>query len=436
MVKKLFALIFIFYSSLAVAETIKTDVLVIGNGPGAVAAAIQSSRSKLKTVLLVNGSWMPTLQGKNMITLTDNSNLPSGIWGEFRRQIHQFYKSKPAYDTTYNAPLQFEPFTGAGILKKIADTTSRLTLKLDAPYKTVEKDGTGWEVAYTQNGKIYYVKTKTLIDATEGNEVTKLAGASLLPPLTYNDNLYRTSIVAGDELRVPVNSAGTPLNLTGWRFIPMGLLVVKNADNLFVTENVLNNKPNLPMQMAIGQGAGTMAAFCAFFKTTSKNLKVRAIQSELLDFKGYLLPFDDVNPQDRYFRAIQQVAVTGLLKGVVKNADNQQAAYLFMPDSAVYTAEIKPVLTEIYSRAFIWFNNAKPGIKFTTKDLLSFISEITLSEPEAFRLTMQKDWKERYRFKSDFDLNHVVTRREFAILANQYLNPFARTVDLTGRIIN
>jgi hypothetical protein len=190
------------------------------------------------------------------------------------------------------------------------------------------------------------------------------------------------------------------------------------------------------MQMAIGQGVGTMAAFCAFFKTTSKSLKVRAIQGELLDFKGYLLPFDDVNPKDRYFRAIQQIAVTGLLKGVVKNKDNGQTEYLFMPDSAVYTAEIKPVLTEIYSRAFIWFNNAKPDVKFTIGNLLSFISEITLSEPLTFQKTMQSDWKSKYRFKSDFDLNHFITRREFAILANQYLNPFARTVDLTGRMIN
>lgn len=436
MVKKLFVLIIVFYSSFTFAETIKTDVLVIGNGPGAIAAAIQSSRSKLKTVLLVNGGWLPMLQSKSMITIGANSNLPSGIWGEFRKQIHQFYKSTPGYDTTYAAPLRFEPFTGAGILKKIADTTSRLTLKLDAPYKTIEKDGTGWEVAYTQNGKLYYVKAKTLIDATDGNEVTKLAGASLPPALAYGDNLYRTSIAAGDDLLMPGTVTGNASNPSASHFIPMSSLVVRNADNLFVTENVLHSQPNLPMQMVIGQGVGTMAAFCAFFKTTSKNLKVRAIQSELLDFKGYLLPFDDIDPKDRYFRAIQQIAVTGLLKGVVKQEDNGQTGYLFMPDSAVYTTEIKPVLTEIYSRSFIWFNNTKPGVKFTTGNLLSFISEITLSEPQTFQKTMQRDWKGKYRFKSDFDLNHVITRREFAILANQYLNPFARTIDLTGRMVN
>lgn len=436
MVKKLFALIIFFYASTAVAETIKTDVLVIGNGPGAVAAAIQSSRSKLKTVLLVNGSWMPMLQGKNMITIDDNCNLPSGFWGEFRKHIHQFYKNKPGYDTTYTAPLQFEPFTGAGILRKIADTTTRLTLKLEAPFKTIAKDGTGWEVSYTQNGKIYYVKAKALIDATDNSELVKMAGATLPSALAYNDNLYRTSIVAGDALAVPLNIAGKGIDPADSHFLPMSLLVVRDVDNLFVTENVLHNKPCLPVQMAIGQGAGTMAAYCAFFKTTSKNLKVRAIQGELLDFRGYLLPFDDINPKDHYFRSIQQIAVTGLLKGAVQKSDDGQAQYLFMPDSAVYTAEIKPALTEIYSRAFIWFNNAKPGIKFTTGNLLSFISEITLTDPQTFQLTMQKEWKGKYKFKSDFDLNHDITRREFAILANQYLNPFARTVDLTGRMIN
>lgn len=436
MVKKLFALIIIFYSSVAFAETIKTDVLVIGNGPGAVAAAIQSSRSKLKTVLLVNGSWMPKLQGKNMITVDDNRTIPSGFWGEFRKQVHQFYKSKPGYDTTYTAPLQFEPFTGAGILKKIADTTTRLTLKLDAPYKTIEQDGTGWQVAYTQNGKVCYIKARTLIDATDGSELVKMAGASTPPMLAYNDNLFRTSIAAGDDLTAPVNVAGKRVNDAESRFIPMSSLVVKNADNLFVTESVLPSDGNLPMQMAIGQGAGTMAAYCAFFKTTTKNLKVRAIQGELLDFKGYLLPFDDINPKDRYFRAIQQIAVTGLLKGVVKKDDGKDVEYLFMPDSAVYTAEIKPVLTEIYTRAFIWFNNAKPASKFTVGNLLSLISEITLSEPQSFQATMQKEWRNKYKFPSNFDVNRAVTRREFAILANQFLNPFGRTVDLTGRIIN
>ncbi|MFD2147718.1 S-layer homology domain-containing protein [Mucilaginibacter antarcticus] len=155
----------------------------------------------------------------------------------------------------------------------------------------------------------------------------------------------------------------------------------------------------------------------------------------MLDFKGYLLPFDDINPTDSYFKAIQQIAATGLLKGKQNIADGR-AQFLFMPDSAVTTAEIKPVLSELYSRAFIWFANNKPAGQFTVANLLSFISEITLTEPKNLKSIMLRDWKNKYKFSTEFDTERAVTRREFAILANQYINPFSRAVDLNGRVIN
>jgi hypothetical protein len=428
--KKLITLILILVLNwcFVFAETIKTDVLVIGSGASAVSAAIQSSRSKLKTVLLVKGAWLEAMQDKGMVTVTANSKLPSGLWGEFRRQVNQLYKTTSGYDTSYHAPLKFEAFAGAGILKKIADTSQRLVVKLNAPFTTVEKDGTGWKVAYTHDGRTDYIKAKALVDATETAEVVTAVGATLPSLTVYGNNLYRTSIATGDDL-LSHGVGNTPA------YIPMSALVVKDADNLFITDKALVVNASLPLQMAIGQGVGTMAAYCAFFKTTTKNLRVRIIQGELLDFKGYLLPFDDVNPTDRYFKAIQQIAATGLLKGSQKLKDNR-TQFLFMPDSAVNTNEVKPVLTEIYSRAFIWFNDTKPAAQFTVGNLLSFISEITLSEPKSFRITMQKDWKTKYKFDTDFDLDRPVKRREFAILANQFLNPFARTVDLSGRMVN
>lgn len=436
MFKKLLCLIVFLNAYCAIAETIKTDVLVIGGGASAVTAAIQSSRSKLKTVLLVKGLWLEGMQDKGMVTITANRNLPAGLWGEFRRHVQQLYKGTPGYDTAYNAPLKLEPFAGAGILKKMADTTKRLTLKLNTPYTAIEKDGTGWKISITQNGRTDYIKAKAVVDATENGEIVTMAGATFPPLTTDGDNLYRTSIVSGDNLGVQGTSkAKTASSSIPTYYVPMSAFVVKDADNLFITEKALLIKASLPVQMATGQGVGTMAAYCAFFKTTTKNLKVRPVQTELLDFKGYLLSFDDVDSSDRYFRAIQQVAVTGLLKGTQKIKDNQ-VRFLFMPDSAVNSVEIKPVLNEIYSRAFIWFNNIKPAEKLTIGNTLSFISEITLADPELFRIKMQKEWKTKYKFNSEFDLNQPITRREFAILANQYINPFARTVDMTGRMVN
>ena len=61
MVKKLLVIILLFSSCLAYGETIKTDVVVIGNNSSAIAAAIQSGRSKVKTLLLLNGPWLEEL---------------------------------------------------------------------------------------------------------------------------------------------------------------------------------------------------------------------------------------------------------------------------------------------------------------------------------------------------------------------------------------
>ncbi|HEY0246444.1 MAG TPA: FAD-dependent oxidoreductase [Mucilaginibacter sp.] len=423
MVKKLLLLLLL-YSSCACAETIKTDVLVIGGSVSGVSAAIQCARSKVKTILLLPGEWMEDgMPAGNNFTIHTSRNLPSGLWGEFRERINEFYKATPGYDTAYNAPLTFERVAGTGILKKIADTVKNLTIKLNAPFTTIKKDGTGWEISITANGNTDIIKAKVLIDATEKGEVISKAGATLPPVFEIGKNtgeLYRTSIATSDLLPN--------------YYIPLQAVIIKDADNLLVTEKILpvsGNMEYLPVQLNLGQGAGTVAAYIAFFKTTTKNLRVRIIQQELLDFKGYLLPFADVKPGDRYIRAVQQIGATGLLKGIQKAND-----LLFMPNATVTTAEVKPVLTEIYTRAFLWFNKVNPGEKFTVANMVSFISEIRLMDPKNSYLTIQHDWKTKYQFNSDFDLNHPVTRMEFAVLINEYLNPFARTVDVTGNVVN
>src|SRR4051812_38051828 len=132
MIKRLAGLLFFFTFSFAYGGTIKTDVLVIGGGPAGVAAAIQSARSKVKTLLIEQG---PGLGGRMIsgseCVLEANRNLPSGIWGEFRSRVIDQYKSKPGYDTAYNAALRFEPSVGAEILKKITDTVKNLSVKLN-----------------------------------------------------------------------------------------------------------------------------------------------------------------------------------------------------------------------------------------------------------------------------------------------------------------
>ncbi len=443
MVKKLLVFILLFGCGLTYAETIKTDVVVIGNGTSAIAAAIQSGRSKVKTLLLLNGPWLEELSLQKMITLNDPTYAPSGIWEEVDKELREFYKKTPGYDTL-SKTLKFEPFAAGAALKRMADTVKMLTSKINVSYTSVEKDGTGWKLEIVIKGEKVTIKAKVLIDGTEDGEMITKAGATLPPDIkTWMDkgasDLYRTSIASGTY---EVNAQEGPDNYPHGPvyYIPLTAVAVKDADNLLTLNKTLFPKGayNLTAKIAIGQAVGATAAFCAFFKTTTKKLDVRVIQIELLDFKSSLLYFTDIERSDPYYRSIQQIAVTGLLKGMQVNvADGKKMEYFeFMPDMPVYTKEIKPVLTEIYSRVFLWMNKEQPGEKFTVGNLLSLISEITLADPNDFKIVMQKAWKAEYRFKSDFELNKPLTRREFAILANQYLNPFARAVDINGKTLN
>jgi len=439
MVKKIAALFLFFNCAIACAQTIKTDVLVIGGSPSGVAAAMQCARSKVKTMLIESSGQLCPLAGTEV---PSDRNLPSGIWGEFRRRIIQHYHNIQGYDTTYNAVLTFEADTAAAILNRMADTVKNLTIKLNTAFAAIKKDDDRWEVTITTDGKTETIKTRVVIDATDDGAVVKKAGGtiSIINVLenTAGSKKYRTSIAMGDDIMIRFDTIAPKTNYPPFPayFVPVKAIAAHGVDNLLAIGQLFEGTGAiyLPLQLTLGQGAGVTAAYCAFFKTTTDNLNVRIIQGELLDFKGYILPFNDIGT-DPYWRAIQQVCATGMLKGVEKTVEGNPQ-FLFMPDSAVTTAEVKPYLLEIYTRAFIWFNQEKPGEKFTIGNLLSFMSELTLTDPDNMRKSISKAWGPQYKFATPFDVDRPITRREFAILANKYLNPFARAVDLDGRVVN
>ncbi|MFI5137368.1 MAG: FAD-dependent oxidoreductase [Sphingobacteriales bacterium] len=458
MIKKLIAIFLFSNCSLLYAQTIKTDVLVIGGSAGGVAAAIQSAGSKVKTILAEEDT-IPALFEKEaghadagvvaqgeMSVIKEDRNLASCLWGEFRKRLKESRKGEKGLDTTDNSPLTVDSWSCSEILKKMTDTVKKLAVYKNIIVTAIKKDNDFWDVSVTQNGKTKLIKTRVVIDATPGGRIARLTGASY-PRLDSllneaGSKLYRTSIAMGDgiagESHHDITAGKENYPPSPSYCIPMKAVIAKGVDNLLSTEILFpanNNLLYLPRQLILGQGVGTIAAYCAFFKTTTNNLKVRIIQGELLDFKGHLLPFTDIPQNDADWRAIQQVCATGLLKGV-QQVSSDKAQFLFNPDLPVSTSEVQPVLTEIYTRAFLWFGKEKPGDKFTVGNLLSFISDYTLTDPSTLKVRMQKDWKTRYKFKHDFDLNRQVSRREFAVLANSFLNPFARIVDLNGRLVN
>ncbi len=602
-------LLTVLLNSSVFAQTIKTDVLVIGGGAAGVAAGTQSARSGVKTIILEPGPWLGgSLTSGGMCVVEGNRNFPSGIWGEFRKRVNEYYKTTPGFDTASNAVLRFEPSVGAAILKRITDTVKNLTVRLNTSFTGIKKDGTGYEVTTKINGENTIIKAQVVVDGTETADVaaklgvpfdvgfeseaqsgekwapkeaspiiqnmtwiailkdygraadrtipkpegydetlysslqsknlkqtlessrlpndkfmlkikgvndypiqisdfnsaqkeaaykkarlrtlglvyylqTKLGFKNIsidnleftttdhLPYLPYirevrrskgvirmvlddiytpynrSSKLYRTSIGIGDaapgQHLLPLGSAPeTNYGTFPAYSIPAGAVIVKDFDNFLVTEKALsvthlvNASTMYPsVQMTVGQGIGSIAAYCAFFKTTTKSLKIRLIQNEILAYHGYLMPFIDVKQTDPQFIAIQKIGVTGLLQGVQKPSGGA-APVFFQPDSVVKTAEVKPVLSEIYTRSFLWFNKYKPGEFFTINNMLSFIQELNLRDDKNFRLQIQNDWKAKLHLNTAFDLARPITRREFAALADVYLKPFDRSVDLTGKLIN
>ena len=78
-------------------RTIKTEVLVIGGGVGGTAAAIQSARLGVKTVLVEPTTMLGGMLTAAGVSCTDgNDHLPSGIWEEFRQALYQHYGRKTA----------------------------------------------------------------------------------------------------------------------------------------------------------------------------------------------------------------------------------------------------------------------------------------------------------------------------------------------------
>ncbi|GAB3931107.1 FAD-dependent oxidoreductase [Mucilaginibacter myungsuensis] len=605
MVKKLLLIVLFLTPITLFAETIRTDVLVVGGTASGVAAAIQSARSQVKTLLIEPTPWLGgEMTAGGMSILDANPKLSSGIWAEFRKRVRDFYKRTPGYDTTSTAPLKFEPYTGAAVLKRICDTVNHLTLKLNTPYLTAKRDSGKWVLTVLIDGKEATIKAKVLVDATPNGDIAALAGAKLvsgfdskqdtgesLAPETaspiiqdvtwiavvkefeknaiylmpkpaeydparyvalktknikkmleegrlpnnkfqikwtentygtsvaqmsiegriayyktlrlhtlglvyylqnelgfrnigiddsefpssdhlpfipyireyrrsigqtrmttreiytpYVNNLYRTSIAVGDApftqqyadpLAPKINYPPMPAYT-----VPLGAVVDKDIPNLVVTEkamsvtHLVNASTSYPsVQMAIGQGAGTVAAYCAFFDLNTKQLDVRKIQIEATLYGSMIYPYADIPQTDRYYRAVQQVTGTGLLKQVQELNGNKMDV-VFKPDSTVNTADIKPIMLETYTRAFIWFGKNKPAETFAVGDLVSYISDHTLTDPKTLKNMMQRQWHDYYKFKQPFDMQRPVTRYEFAVLVNRYLNPFARSVDVTGKIVN
>ncbi|WP_026897568.1 FAD-dependent oxidoreductase [Daejeonella oryzae] len=416
-----YSLIFLFtlFSIPSFSQTTRTDVVVSGNTAGALAAAIQASRSGVKTILLSSETEISTaLTAKDIDYLNKIRNHFSGKKG-----------SKPAVaDSLLSKNLSSRELSQ--LIKGITDTVKNLTVLLNTDFRKIEKNGKGWEIKLT-SGKS--VKTDVLVDASSDFKASSLLninpGKTILSLSASTDKnqylskVYRTSVGYGELITENGSRSEFPVPLAS--LLPSGIenfIIVPRGEGKFV-----------PVSMSAGQAAGASAAFCAFFKTTTKNLNIRVIQGELLAFESRMVPFADIDFKDRDAMAFQHIALTGLINLKTAKADSTEQ-FIFDTLGTVSAAELRIPMKEFYSRSQIWFADNKME-ELSIEDVINLFM-FSVARGEELRKEIEKGWKDSFKFSTKYEPKRAINRREFAVLADKYLQPFNVRVDLSGNLMN
>lgn len=373
--------LFTLITTLALADE-KTDVIVLGSNPSAMAAGIQSARSGVKTI------WISPTAMKAEFSLADTLNGRTGIWAELLKHV----KANPEIPSEQ-------------LLKSFTDTIRNLTI-IQNGIRKIERSGKGWEVKLI-NGR--ELKCQILVDAGNHIKLIDKASESLfqqiapanMPANLYSNRLYRTAISTGREI------------------IPLASLISKEENYLAAPL-----KNSVSASVLAGQAAGASAAYCAYFKTTTRHLSVRMTQGELLRYHGSLFPAGDVHPKDTGFIAIQHILATGIMK--LKEGD-------FHPEETLTSEELRLPMKEYYSRSQLWFFNNKKDT-LTIQDAVNLIM-FTANRGEELRREIDRGWISSLKLTGVYDPKRAITRRELAVLIDRYLQPFSVRVDFVGNLL-
>jgi hypothetical protein len=189
--KKIFAPIFfilsLFFLSIdsvkaqRAGREVNADVLVIGGGTGGTAAAIQSARMGVKTILIEETNMLGGMLTAAAVSCTDgNDQLPSGMWEEFRQALYKYYR-RSKLNSGWVSNTNFEPHVADSIFKAWVLAEKNLGVFYLHSFESVMKKGNQITGAYFANMKEetgLRVNAKIVIDATELGDVFAKAGAA------------------------------------------------------------------------------------------------------------------------------------------------------------------------------------------------------------------------------------------------------------------
>jgi hypothetical protein len=267
--------------------------------------------------------------------------------------------------------------------------------------------------------------------------LSRMVVQHIATPFETERPLYRTGIAVGDY---PIDhhhkkNPAAPQHLDFFSVpsfnVPISCLIPENQDNIIIAEksisvsNVVNGTTRLqPCVMQIGQAAGLLAAQSVKDDLAPKKLSVRKLQNILLDANGYIMPYVDIKQNSPYFKAVQRIGATGLLKGVGVPNGWANTTY-FYPEKNISFADF----VSTWKMKFEYPYNIIEH-DMTIEDAVNFASILNGKNRNEILPGFKTHWNTLNLV--DFDLKRSIKRVELAAILNEYdvFNQF--NVDVFG----
>lgn len=164
-------------SRVALAKDYEVPVLIIGGGASGVSAGIQTTRLGVKALIIEETDWLGgMLTSAGVSAIDGNHQLPSGLWGEFRAKLYNYYGGPEKVETGWVSNTLFEPAVGNQIWKQMAKN-DLLQIWYKTTFTKITKLQDDWMVQVNKDGMTVQIKAHLLIDCTELGDAMAAFGA-------------------------------------------------------------------------------------------------------------------------------------------------------------------------------------------------------------------------------------------------------------------
>ncbi len=156
----------------------QADLLIVGGGASGTMAGIQAARMGVKTLIVEETTWLGgMLTSAGVAAIDGNHRMPSGLWGEFRNKLYDYYGGPQKVATGWVSNTLFEPHVGNQLLRQMTSAEPNLRIDFNTRFVSLRRAGGLWTVTVKQGKQSMDITARLVIDATELGDVMAAAGA-------------------------------------------------------------------------------------------------------------------------------------------------------------------------------------------------------------------------------------------------------------------